>query len=506
MLFLLVWLSAVGLSAQTGFMGHSSGGYCKLGGPCDMTAPILLSAGTVSAPGLAFVVDTDMGMWRVGGTSLVIQNQGTGVPLGRSYFTLATESWAIASYEGADAAKYVITGATDTGGGVMEGYRTVYSAATTYAELSQQAQSLNWNFNTAGGGEKDIFQLGTGGITLCDQADDTKCINNVFSGITTATTRSVSWPDDAGVVAVETATDDMVLTADGTRWVGKAMPTTGTNGCADATDDKLLYNTSTNTWSCGTDQTGGAAFDPSTTVQLIEEFMTGHNTAGHAGQLGHYPTLLASGTNGQVTGTTTHPGVWKLSSHVSNDDSGAILAFNSASASSSETDDWETTDWALDAVIEIASAGAITNSAFLFGLTTSAGALYHTNMVFIRRDTDLTDTTWAFEVCDTSACETTDDAANVQVELSTITPSAATWYRLRIRHAVSGVGSNPTIYFRINDETEVTFCSSGCDDTLEQYEGVTMVPFVAYVTRTTSEVKSSLVDYFAVNFTGLTRY
>jgi hypothetical protein len=35
------------------------------------------------------------------------------------------------------------------------------------------------------------------------------------------------------------------------------MPTTGTNGCSDATSDKLLYNTSTNTWSCGTDQGAG---------------------------------------------------------------------------------------------------------------------------------------------------------------------------------------------------------------------------------------------------------
>src|SRR5262245_58043309 len=52
-------------------------------------------------------------------------------------------------------------------------------------------------------------------------------------------------------------TDDAVLVGSGAGTSAfKALPTTGTNGCA-GTSDKLLYNTGTNTWSCGTDQTGG---------------------------------------------------------------------------------------------------------------------------------------------------------------------------------------------------------------------------------------------------------
>ncbi len=52
------------------------------------------------------------------------------------------------------------------------------------------------------------------------------------------------------------ADDNMLMgtAADAATWIG--MPTGGTEGCA-GTGDKLLYNTSTGAFACGTDQTGG---------------------------------------------------------------------------------------------------------------------------------------------------------------------------------------------------------------------------------------------------------
>jgi hypothetical protein len=50
-----------------------------------------------------------------------------------------------------------------------------------------------------------------------------------------------------------TADDDKVMVGNGTTWQQKAIA-----DCDNATTSKLLYDTSTNAFSCGTDQTGGA--------------------------------------------------------------------------------------------------------------------------------------------------------------------------------------------------------------------------------------------------------
>lgn len=47
-------------------------------------------------------------------------------------------------------------------------------------------------------------------------------------------------------------TDDTAIVANGTTWQAKALPS-----CSNGTTSKLLYDTATNTFSCGTDQGGG---------------------------------------------------------------------------------------------------------------------------------------------------------------------------------------------------------------------------------------------------------
>lgn len=59
-----------------------------------------------------------------------------------------------------------------------------------------------------------------------------------------------------GLEDFETATDDTVPVGNGTGYDSKAIP-----DCDNATTSKLLYDTTTNAFSCGTDQTGGGGDD-----------------------------------------------------------------------------------------------------------------------------------------------------------------------------------------------------------------------------------------------------
>lgn len=64
-----------------------------------------------------------------------------------------------------------------------------------------------------------------------------------------------------GGTDVTSAADDTVLVGSGSAWQAKTLPS-----CSNATTSKLLYDTSTNTFSCGTDQTGGGGSSFSTLV------------------------------------------------------------------------------------------------------------------------------------------------------------------------------------------------------------------------------------------------
>jgi hypothetical protein len=153
---------------------------------------------------------------------------------------------------------------------------------------------------------------------------------------------------------------------------------------------------------------------------------------------------------------------------------------------------------------------SIASTGIWVGIFDNVSTVPSTNGIFIRRDTDLSETAFAFVICNASGasgCASAADAANAKVMASTITPSAGTFYRFRIRRATSGVGGNPTIYFRVNNETEKTACSSGCDTTLGTVpSGQDMVVNVQYLTRTTTGVMSGDIDYIYFTITGLTRY
>jgi len=89
--------------------------------------------------------------------------------------------------------------------------------------------------------------------------------------------------------------DDTVIVANGTTWQAKTLPS-----CSDATTSKLLYDNSTNTFSCGTDQSSGGG----TTFDAIG---SGSNTAATM-TCGAGCSLIPSST-GIITATAVRPAV-----------------------------------------------------------------------------------------------------------------------------------------------------------------------------------------------------
>jgi hypothetical protein len=72
---------------------------------------------------------------------------------------------------------------------------------------------------------------------------------NQFNGLTTIATAN-------GGTGLTSAPDDTLMIGNGSLWQAKALPA----GCATSTS-KLLYDSATNTLSCGTDLSGAATFD-----------------------------------------------------------------------------------------------------------------------------------------------------------------------------------------------------------------------------------------------------
>ena len=303
-----------------------------------------------------------------------------------------------------------------------------------------------------------------------------------------------------------TPTDETVLVSNGTTWEKKTLP-----DCDDTGGQHLNYNTGDNTFSCGTSGDGtGSSFDPGTTLEIYNEFLGGNTTSGTLGNSSAYGAAQAGGTVSYVAGTTNNPGISRLSSHATNDNSGYIVGINPAGSPDTSTA-FDNEDWTLDGVFQLGSnSTAITNIGFWFGLWDRIDTLSPTYCINIRYDTDLSDATFIFQVGDAfgaAGCQSAADNTDTAVVASTVTPSAGTFYRFRIRRDTTGVGGNDTIYMRVNDETEKTFCSSGCDDVLADAPSGQALNFgVVYVTRTTSGVLSGDLDYLYMRIPGLVRY
>lgn len=260
----------------------------------------------------------------------------------------------------------------------------------------------------------------------------------------------------------------------------------------------------------GTWAAASSAFDPGSIATAYCEFLGGAISTGNFGECAAHGAAIVSGTAAFIAGANNNPGMIRLASSAS-DNSGYYVGFVNGTGVAVTNTTWTSEDWLIDAVVIPGSNGtAITNTALYVGLaSTVTDPLTGSAGLYIRRDSDTSDTTFVFAMCDQSGvngCGAAGDDTNQDVVASTITPSAGSGYRFRIRRATSGVGGNPTYYFRVNDETEKTFCSSGCDEDVANLPSGSLAFVVTYLSRTTTSALSADLDYIYLYIPGLARY
>jgi hypothetical protein len=253
----------------------------------------------------------------------------------------------------------------------------------------------------------------------------------------------------------------------------------------------------------------GSSSPDATVISLEDDFVSGLTTSGTIGALGWTGAAASSGTFAQAGGVAERPGIVRLASHASNDNSGYTIRLLMQPVVLNSMTDW---DYRLD-FLPGSDSTAITNIALVAGFSESsafnpAGTVNH--CLWIRYDTDLSDAVYKFVVGDASGatgCGSAGDDTGVRVADSTIAPVAGTWNKLKIYQRASGVGGLKTIYFQVDSETPVSFCSSGCTETLANLDTTDTTGYagVMYFTRTTTGVLSGDVDYFSFQGTGLAR-
>ena len=262
------------------------------------------------------------------------------------------------------------------------------------------------------------------------------------------------------------------------------------------------------------DASASSAFDPSTSWEFYEEFNSGTGTAGQLGANGLSFTAVSTGTiNQNITGDANHPGLMRLQSHATNDNSGAAVWIGNSAGATNTGNVWHN-EWDIDAVIIPGSnSTSIAAAGWALGLTDGGRHLDNANFgIWVRYDTDRSDSTYVCQICDASGangCGSAADAADTQVAASTQTPVGGTPNRIRLRYRAAGEGGNPTIYCAVNDETWRTFCASGCTDTVDDLPTLAtqqLTPTFSYLTRTTTGVITGDIDYLYVMVTGLARY
>ncbi len=113
-----------------------------------------------------------------------------------------------------------------------------------YLTLATDGTLTNERVLTAGTGV--AFTDGGAGSTLTVAADGAN-ITSLSAANISAGTLAVA----RGGTNLTSATDDNVMVGNGTTWQSKTIP-----DCDNATTSKLLYDQTTNAWSCGTDQAG----------------------------------------------------------------------------------------------------------------------------------------------------------------------------------------------------------------------------------------------------------
>jgi hypothetical protein len=334
--------------------------------------------------------------------------------------------------------------------------------------------------------------------TLMGKATTDTMTNKTFDANGTGNSLS-----NVDVADLANGTDGQLIT-----WDAAAAPATVATG----TSGQVL--TSNGAGAAPTFQAAAGGSYDYTTISITEEFQAGDsNTDGEIGTHGWFSHEISGGgtVDPGANHTLPHWGFRRQYSHATNDNSGGKLSLLATNGLSGATGWHSGTEWSFEAIYQVgADSTAITNIGFYIGLENGYNALPEaaSAAIRIRYDTDHSDSTFIFQVCDsaTNGCEQAADNTNNDVVASTVSPLQGNWYYFTIRHVTSGVGGNPTTYFSVNEETEKTFCSAGCDDDLGNAPTGAMFPSVSYLTRTTTGILKGHIDMVHVEITGLTRY
>lgn len=206
--------------------------------------------------------------------------------------SVTTGTGVLSSYAGSTcAAGQYANSIGATGGLVCQ--QVVYSQIASTPTIPADISGASYWTKVAEAGLSNEVALGTLGTGLIINTTTTG-VPTIYSGTSctnqfprslnasgAATCASVSLTSDVtgtlgagnGGTGVTTTTDDNVLVANGSAWQSKTLPS-----CSNATTSKLLYDTSTNTFSCGTDQTGGGGGGAGTLYKVTGSNVTNSTT------------------------------------------------------------------------------------------------------------------------------------------------------------------------------------------------------------------------------------
>lgn len=547
-MLLLVLLLAPSLASAQNFIRYyppASGGTWDGGAFTDPAE----GATGCAAPGYSFTDDTNAGLCLIGANEVRVQMAPSGASM--SYFRVASTLAQMISMDAASNATSVstddnvidfdadsvdilrLTSALGTGfisaNGATAATARSIAAGTGISVANGSGVAGNPTVsvdtavvNTFTSGTGDVSATGAVGTFYAEtdansfytypSTDTEHWVLSIAAGQTAGRLFQTSGTD---VLTEITPTDETVLVSNGTTWEKKTLP-----DCDDSGGNHLNYDTGTNAFSCGTSG-GSAAFDPGTTFELYEEFAGGNfATAFMGGNQGQGAFSAGAGTSGNsvayidLNNKNLH-GIELISGIT--DNTGEQLWFGLSNAAvDPNLAMWLTdpTSWNLDTVVKVGTTSDLTESAIFFGLGSNsfAGngfAATQTGGVYIVRDTDHSHTNFVFVICDssTTGCGSAGDATNQDSEASTIAISDNTFYRLRIRYSsTEGPGSTKLIGFRVNDETEVTFCSSGCSSTMANLPtSGTLTPAIAQLARGTTS-KGLGIDYLYMRINGMDKY